>query len=61
MVVHILADLAYRQHGGSGYGYGYLDVLEMEYPYAAALVDGLNERRQADARAIERANRQPAR
>lgn len=49
--------LGYRQHGGSGLGYQRSEVLAMPITEAVHFGELLDEAREADARAVRKANR----
>lgn len=56
-----MRDLSYNAHGGSGYGHGYRDLLEMDVRDAFSLVELLSDQRDKENKAIARANAKPAR
>lgn len=49
--------LMYRQHGGSGLGMSYSDVLNLGYTDAVWFGEKLNDTREREARALREANR----
>lgn len=51
-----LFDLTYGQHGGSGLRHGYRDVLAMPVTTIRRQLEHLEEARDAEAKAIRRAN-----
>lgn len=57
----LVRDLSYTHHGGSGYGHGYRDILEMDGADAMKAIEHLDALREAEAAAIKNANRTPAR
>lgn len=55
-----IAALGYVQHGGSGFGYGLSEVLELDYGRMVFLLEKLDELRDADSAAIQKAQQAAA-